>query len=168
MIFVFDREPKPITVSALRTRMKPYIDSAREYQREMSYQKRLTSKQLKVLSAANHLETLDSLAANGISPNSPAGVRAILASKVAFARAGKIPRLLSDPKLMQQSMQKTFLDDDFKKFVSSMDAKTIKAMMHDSGSKLNKKFNEYVKAANLKKQTKPVQSEKKTKSSMAL
>ena len=49
---------------------------------------------------------------------------------------------------MQQSMQKTFLDSNFKKFVSSLDEKTVKAMMRDNGKGLNKKFNEYVKTAN--------------------
>ena len=153
--------PHQMSANQVRLDMKPMLDAAKQYQRELGDRVSITPGEMNNLKAIIHLETLDSLAANNIAPDSRAGLSAQIASKLGCEAMGKHINALSSPHEMQYAMKGFYDSPEFKTYVAAMDKNELRAMANKPGSELAKDFAGYVKMNQLQKKPPKLEKDKK-------
>ena len=153
-----------MTADNFRWELAPALNEAKRYHRSVALMGADVGKQeLDNMASIVQLETMDTLAANNITPNSREGLDILLASKVSFAlnRADLMKSLekhkedplddsykqrlsaMCNPKGMQLSMKAVYDNPSFKKFLSSMDEKAVRSLLEKPGEEIKKAYDTF-------------------------
>ena len=153
-----------MSADAFRRELAPALKEGKRYQAEaFRLGTSLGETELNNLAAITQLETMDTLAANNIAPDSREGLTALLASKLAFENNRQdlakcfeqnkedpldnsyFSRIqhMCNPRQMQENMKQIYNDPLFKDVVKNLDETQMKAYLDIPGSEFKKKYDAY-------------------------